>query len=95
MQILRDTGRAELCLFLCNPSSLLGAQRSAPMLRQHSAAPQNRGSTARGLDIAHRRRAQAPSHSLVLSLNGLLLVDKLDWERVKKLGGKSLQLRLT
>ncbi|KAN0123058.1 hypothetical protein V8E52_003011 [Russula decolorans] len=28
------------------------------------------------------------------SLNGLLFVEKLDWERVKKLGGKFLQLRL-
>jgi hypothetical protein len=28
------------------------------------------------------------------SLNGLLYIEKLDWERVKKLGGKILQLRL-
>jgi hypothetical protein len=32
--------------------------------------------------------------SRVISLNGLLLVEKLDWERVKKLGGKFLPLRL-
>jgi hypothetical protein len=30
----------------------------------------------------------------VTSLNGLLFIQKLDWERVKKLGGKLLQLRL-
>jgi hypothetical protein len=28
------------------------------------------------------------------SLNGLLFIEKVDWERVKKLGGKFLQLRL-
>jgi ATP-dependent exoDNAse (exonuclease V) alpha subunit len=32
--------------------------------------------------------------SRVTSLNGLLFIEKLDWERVKKLGGKFLQLRL-
>jgi hypothetical protein len=32
--------------------------------------------------------------SRVPSLNGLLYIEKLDWERVKKLGGKFLQLRL-
>jgi hypothetical protein len=30
----------------------------------------------------------------VISLNGLLFIEMLDWERVKKLGGKFLQLRL-
>ena len=30
----------------------------------------------------------------VTSLNGLLFIEKLDWARVKKLGGKFLQLRL-
>jgi hypothetical protein len=33
-------------------------------------------------------------HSRVTSLNGLLIVEKLDWKRVKKLGGKFLLLRL-
>jgi hypothetical protein len=28
------------------------------------------------------------------SLNGLLFIEKVDWEQVKKLGGKFLQLRL-
>jgi hypothetical protein len=32
--------------------------------------------------------------SRVTSLNGLLFIEKLDWERVKRLGGKFLQLRL-
>ena len=32
--------------------------------------------------------------SRVTSLNGLLFIEKLDWDRVKKLGGKFLQLRL-
>jgi hypothetical protein len=32
--------------------------------------------------------------SCVTSLNGLLIIKKLDWERVKKLGGKFLQLQL-
>jgi ATP-dependent exoDNAse (exonuclease V) alpha subunit len=32
--------------------------------------------------------------SRVTSLSGLLFIEKLDWERVKKLGGKFLQLRL-
>ena len=30
--------------------------------------------------------------SRVTSLNGLLFIEKLDWARVKKLGGKFLQL---
>jgi hypothetical protein len=30
----------------------------------------------------------------ITSLNGLLFIEKLDWEPVKKLGGKFLQLRL-
>jgi hypothetical protein len=30
----------------------------------------------------------------VTSINGFLLIEKLDWERVKKLGGTFLQLRL-
>jgi hypothetical protein len=29
-----------------------------------------------------------------LHLSGLLFIEELDWERVKKLGGKFLQLRL-
>jgi len=32
--------------------------------------------------------------SRVASLNGLLFIGKLDWEWVKKLGGKFVQLRL-
>jgi ATP-dependent exoDNAse (exonuclease V) alpha subunit len=32
--------------------------------------------------------------SRVTSLNGLLFIKRLDWERVKKLGRKFLQLRL-
>src|SRR6266852_1738490 len=32
--------------------------------------------------------------SRVPSLDGLLFIEKLDWERVQKLGGKFLQLRL-
>jgi hypothetical protein len=32
--------------------------------------------------------------SRVTSLDGLLFIEKLDWGRVKKLGGKFLQLRL-
>jgi hypothetical protein len=32
--------------------------------------------------------------SRVTSLHGLLCIEKLDWERVKKLGGTFLQLRL-
>jgi hypothetical protein len=32
--------------------------------------------------------------SRVTSLNGFLFIEKMDWERVKKLGGKFLQLRL-
>jgi hypothetical protein len=32
--------------------------------------------------------------SRVTSLSSLLFIEKLDWERVKKLGGKFLQLRL-
>ena len=30
--------------------------------------------------------------SRVTSLNGLLFIEKLDWDQVKKLGGKFLQL---
>jgi len=32
--------------------------------------------------------------SRVTSLDGLLFIEKLDWERVRKLGGKFLQLQL-
>jgi hypothetical protein len=35
-----------------------------------------------------------PDLSRVTSLNGLLFIEKLDLEPVKKLGGKFLQLRL-
>jgi hypothetical protein len=47
-----------------------------------------------GQDLELHNGCVTPSQTALENNDSLLFIEKLDWERVKKLGGKFLQLRL-
>jgi hypothetical protein len=93
------TAGTVLCLFRVQKEEIPYANRCNLLFKTCESCRDKRIDRVRiERDAAHalglRWRLTFVALSRVTSLNGLLFVEKLDWERVKKLGGKFLPMRL-